>query len=273
MSEPEKQSPVTRTGPAIQASVGDLPTMGQVSHDPDATLDTPEAQRATVSFMIPGYDLMPEIAQGGMGIVYAARDLTFDREVAIKVMKPGMNASVFLREARITARLPHPGIPPVYALGTLPDGRPYLAMKLIRGDTLDKVLKSRVELHSDRGSLLAAFEQICQAVGYAHAQGIVHRDLKPSNIMVGAFGEVQVMDWGLAKEIGGAEPEVSYLSSGSDDIAATVAGQVKGTPAYMAPEQARGEQVDARADVFALGGIESGWEGSQRGPQTGRIRP
>ena len=204
---------------------------------------------------IPNYDVLPEIARGGMGVVYRARDRVFRREVAVKVMLPGQRVSAFVREARITARLPHPGIPPVYAMGQLPDGRPYLAMKLIQGDTLDAVLKRRTDLRADRSRLLAAFEQMCQAVGYAHAQGLIHRDLKPANVMVGAFGEVQVMDWGLAKEIGAPEEGAGPMAAAGHDTAATLAGQVKGTPAYMAPEQARGEPVDARADVFALGGI------------------
>ncbi len=207
-----------------------------------------------------GYELSREIARGGMGVVYAARDLSLDREVAVKVMLPNMNAAEFVRESRVTARLPHPGVPPVYTLGTLPapDGRPFLAMKLIKGETLDKLLKAQTDAFADRGRFVAAFEQMCQAVGYAHAQGIVHRDLKPSNVMVGAFGEVQIMDWGLAKVVGSADPDPTGPDWGAaiqDDIAATVAGQVKGTPSYMAPEQARGEPVDSRADVFALGGI------------------
>jgi len=225
--------------------------------DPDTTRANRGESAVGGPLSVPGYDLMPEIARGAMGIVYLARDLTLDREVAVKVMKPGMDASVFVREARVTAQLPHPGIPPVHALGTLPDERPYLVMKLIRGDTLDKVLKARTDRTTDHGHLLAAFEQMCQAVGYAHSQDIIHRDLKPSNVMVGAFGEVQVMDWGLAKKVGGGDPEatVPHGIGTPGEIAATVAGQVKGTPAYMAPEQARGEPVDARADVFALGGI------------------
>src|SRR4051812_524800 len=127
--------------------------------------------------VVPGYDLLPEIARGGMGVVYRARDIAFDREVAVKVMLPGMSAAAFVREARITARLPHPGIPPVHALGELADGRRFLAMKLIRGDTLDRVLKQCADLAADRGKLLAAFEQVCQAVGFAHSQGVIHRDL------------------------------------------------------------------------------------------------
>ncbi|MFO1044073.1 MAG: serine/threonine-protein kinase [Planctomycetaceae bacterium] len=239
-------------------SPGDLPTILQPgAQQDDAKAEVAKNIALEPRFLIPGYDLMPEIARGGMGVVYAARDLTFDREVAIKIMKPGMDAAQFNREARITARLPHPGVPPVYALGTIADGRPFLAMKLVRGDTLNRVLKSHTYATVDRTRLIAIFEQVCHAVGYAHAQGIVHRDLKPSNVMVGAFGEVQVMDWGLAKEIGGAESEFTSHSNGGnlEEVAATIAGKIKGTPAYMAPEQARGEPVDARADVFALAGI------------------
>ncbi len=250
----------TRTTPSPAA--GSVPatadTRTSPPGDPNATLVKPAGANAAGGLTIPGYDLLPEIARGGMGVVYRARDLAFDREVAIKVMLPGMSAAEFVREARITGRLPHPGIPPVHALRKLPDGRPFLAMKLIRGDTLDRVLKSRTDLGADRGKLLAAFEQMCHAVGYAHAQGIIHRDLKPSNVMVGAFGEVQVMDWGLAKEVHAAEPEAAAPGAPtavSEYIAASVVGAVKWTPAYMAPAQARGELVDARADVFALGGI------------------
>ncbi len=236
------------------------------SHTPESGADDQTRVRAADTVvaqpdgapLIAGYELAGEIARGGMGVVYRARDVAFDREVAVKVMLPGMTAADFVRESRITARLPHPGIPPVYALGTLADGRPFLAMKLIRGDTLDTLLRARTDPAAERGRFLAAFEQMCQAVGYAHAQGIVHRDLKPANVMVGAFGEVQVMDWGLAKAVGAAETDATVPGAGgafSEDVAATVAGQIKGTPAYMAPEQARGESVDARADVFALGGI------------------
>ncbi len=202
---------------------------------------------------IPGYRITAEIAKGGMGCVYAGHDLTLDREVAIKTLLPGANAERFITEAKITAKLPHPNIPPVYALGTLEDGTPWLAMKYIRGQTLAKLL-SNGELQ--RPQLVQIFEQICQAVGFAHAQGVIHRDLKPLNVMVGAFGEVQVMDWGLAKELGRIESDSLGRESGeSDDLQHTAAGTIMGTPGYMAPEQARGEVVDARADVFALGSI------------------
>ena len=200
-----------------------------------------------------GYTVTHEIARGGMGVVYAADDPVFDRQVAVKVMHAGLDAGRFVVEAKVTAQLPHPGIPPVYALGTLADGRPYLVMKLIQGRTLAEELR-----YTDPPCLPLSFEQICLTVGFAHARGIVHRDLKPANVMVGAFGEVLVMDWGLAKvahhdrESGAGEDRGGAVPGGA---AETLAGQVKGTPAFMAPEQARGEPVDCRADVFALGGI------------------
>jgi tetratricopeptide (TPR) repeat protein len=219
------------------------------------------------------YTLGEEIAHGGMGIVYRATDAMFGREVAVKVLQEKLAAGSaatrrFADEARITGQLQHPGIPPVFDLGTLPDGRPFLAMKLIKGDTLETLLRNRPDPAADRGRLVAAFEQVCQAVAYAHAHGVIHRDLKPANVMVGAFGEVQVMDWGLAKVLGQPQPgtvgdpettagdtEIRSLRDGGDLL--TQAGSVLGTPAYIPPEQALGavHEVDARSDVFGLGAI------------------
>jgi tetratricopeptide (TPR) repeat protein len=205
-----------------------------------------------------------------MGRVVAARDPGLNREVAIKFLLPSPDPSAaarFVREAEITARLPHPGVPPVHALGRTPAGQPFLVMKLIRGRTLADLLAARPDPAADLPHLLAVFERVCEAVGYAHAQGIVHRDLKPANVMVGAFGEVQVMDWGLARDRaeGGAEgadapprPDASPGAGATLRVAQsalTMSGTVLGTPGYMAPEQARGQALDARADVFALGGI------------------
>ncbi|MFO0876195.1 MAG: serine/threonine-protein kinase [Gemmataceae bacterium] len=212
---------------------------------------------------LPGYVLEEEVGQGGMGTVYRAREESLQREVAVKLLRddrvdPGLRQR-FVVEARITGQLQHPGIPAIHELGTLPDGRPFLAMKLVRGRTLQALLAERSEADHERGRFLAIFEQICQAVGYAHANGVIHRDLKPGNVMVGAFGEVQVMDWGLARVMGSSE------TTGGTDTAITTtpthdqtqAGTILGTPAYMAPEQARGErdQIDARSDVFGLGAI------------------
>jgi hypothetical protein len=214
------------------------------------------------------YLLGEPIARGGMGEVFRATDTTLGREVAVKVLgnkyAPGSTtARRFLDEARITGQLQHPGIPPVHDLGTLPDGRPFLAMKLIKGDTLADLL------NGGRANTLAVFEGICQAVGYAHAHGVIHRDLKPANVMVGAFGEVQVMDWGLAKVLAsrdrhGAVERDPDATADSDPTeikslrnAETQAGALLGTPAFMAPEQAIGavDQIDRRTDVFGLGGI------------------
>src|SRR5260370_32529735 len=159
----------------------------------------------------PGYELLDEIGRGGMGVVYRARDTALDRDVAVKLLSQryppdSFPAQRFLSEARITGQLQHPGIPAVHQVGTVADGRPCLAMKLIKGSTLEALLKQRTDPAGDRGRLLAIFEAVCQAVGYAHAHPVLHRDLKPANVMVGAFGEVQVMDWGLAKVLGEETP-------------------------------------------------------------------
>lgn len=201
---------------------------------------------------LPGYRIIKEIARGGMGKVYAGFEEALRREVAIKTLRPGTSPERFVVEARITAQLPHPNIPPVYALGTLDDGSPYLAMKLIRGSTLAQLLKARPSPQDELSRFLSIFEKIAEAVGFAHARGIIHRDLKPSNVMVGEFGEVQVMDWGLAKDlkVREAEPATSGMPICSD---LTATGIRMGTPGYASPEQARGEKLDARTDVYALG--------------------
>jgi tetratricopeptide (TPR) repeat protein/tRNA A-37 threonylcarbamoyl transferase component Bud32 len=218
------------------------------------------------------YLLGEEIARGGMGVVHRATDVVLGREVAVKVLQEKYppdsdTARRFADEARITGQLQHPNIPPGHDLGVLPDGRPFLAMKLIKGETLEDLLKRRADPAEGRGRFVAGFEQVCQAVAYAHVHGIIHRDLKPANVMVGAFGEVQVMDWGLAKVLG-ARPEqrtdpqettlgTAVLSLRDSEDAYTRAGSVLGTPAFMAPEQAAGAVavIDRRSDVFGLGAV------------------
>src|SRR6516165_796594 len=206
----------------------------------------------------PGYQLLDEIGHGGMGVVYRARDAALDRDVAVKLLSERYPAGSpaaqrFLSEARITGQLQHPGIPAVHQVGTLADGRPFLAMKLIKGSTFEAILKHRTDPSAGRGRLLAIFEAVCQAVGYAHAHHVIHRDLKPANVMVGAFGEVQVMDWGLAKVLGEETPATADALAAEETQAwtrvspvpesgsHTQAGSLVGTPAFISPEQAAGE--------------------------------
>ncbi len=218
----------------------------------------------------PGYELFDEVGRGGMGVVYRARDVALDRDVAVKLLADRYPADSpaaqrFLSEARITGQLQHPCIPAVHQVGTLADGRPFLAMKLIKGNTLELFLRDRPDPSADRGRLSAIFEAVCQAVGYAHARRVIHRDLKPANVMVGAFGEVQVMDWGLAKVLGGATPaavdalaaEQTQFNPAPESGSHTQAGSLIGTPAFIPPEQAGGEieRVNERSDVFGLGAL------------------
>ena len=227
------------------------------------------------------YHLDGEIARGGMGAVLKGRDTDLGRDLAIKVLLDAHkdNPQViqrFVEEAQIGGQLQHPGIVPVYELGQFIDKRPFFSMKLVKGATLSKLLSDRKNPQEERSRFLGIFEQICQTMAYAHSRGVIHRDLKPSNIMVGAFGEVQVMDWGLAKvlQTGGIEDEtqahnknkdisvIQTLRSSTSETPVkfgsnTQVGSVMGTPAYMSPEQALGEigSVDERSDVFGLGAI------------------
>jgi eukaryotic-like serine/threonine-protein kinase len=197
------------------------------------------------------YHLIEKLGQGGMGGVYRVEDTALGREVALKVIgvsDPGGElAARLLREARVIAQLEHPGIIPVHDVGTLPDGCVFYTMKLVQGLRLDEHIAELGSI-ADR---LRVFEKICEAVSFAHSHGVLHRDLKPQNIMVGSFGEVLVMDWGISKLIGEREGKVVGYSTPLE----TDHGTVLGTPGYMAPEQARGEAVDQRADVYALGAI------------------
>jgi serine/threonine protein kinase len=230
------------------------------------------------------YEVIEEIGHGGMGIVYRVRDSDLDRNLAIKVLRPDRRGILqyeqrFQEEAQILGQLQHPGIVPIHNRGHLPDGRPFFTMKLVMGQTLAALLHEReTNRQSDPGGpadlprLLTIFEQVCQTMAYAHSRRVIHRDLKPLNIMVGAFAEVQVMDWGLAKVLLSREasapdampvpviPEaISEVRPALGDTPriSTQAGDAMGTWAYMPPEQARGEvdQLDERCDVFSLGAI------------------
>ena len=205
-----------------------------------------------------------EHARGGLGRVVRAVDKRLGRTVAVKELlrHTDSNEARFLREALITARLEHPGIVPVHEAGRWPNGDPYYVMKLVEGRTLKELIAERATMR-DRLGLLPHVIAVADAVGYAHSEGVIHRDVKPSNIIVGAFGETIVVDWGLARdrkrdlpeeEEGAAGPGASSLPRGSGPLS-TVSGKVVGTPAYMSPEQARGEVVDERADVYAIGAV------------------
>jgi len=210
------------------------------------------------------YRLIGEVARGGMGIVYAAEDERLQRRVALKVLEACGSqqdlADRLTQEARVLARLEHPGIVPVHDVGTLPDGRVFYAMKFVEGQRLDHYIDMVASIQ-DR---LRIFLRICDAVAFAHTRGVLHRDLKPANVMVGPFGEVLVMDWGLAKIVATPVDAATGSITGSDHSdkvqgasVVTDHGRVMGTPGYMPPEQARGEvgSLDQRSDIFSLGAL------------------
>lgn len=215
------------------------------------------------------FHIREELSRGGMGIVYLAHDAQLDREVAVKVLRESyrQNADLlrrFLNEAKVCGRMQHPGTPPIYEVGTLQDGNPFIAMKLVRGETLSTILK-RPRDETMLAQLLRIYKRICETIAYAHSCGIIHRDLKPDNVMVSRFGDVQVMDWGLAKvltddasddetEVFAADQVAFDLQDAKDSGQTTRAGTVMGTPAYMPPEQTRGARSPT-IDVFQLGAI------------------
>lgn len=223
------------------------------------------------------YSLEGVVATGGMGAVLKAQDNNLARTVALKVMLNSAEATdqavySFVAEAQITGQLEHPNIVPLHDIGVAADGTIYYTMKLIEGRTLRDILKDIRDGNAETiqrfplMKLLNIFQSVCNGIDYAHSRRVIHRDLKPDNVMVGAFGEVLVLDWGLAKvlpEPGQADTEEAGeefsgpLPDSGGDVMATMAGQVKGTPNYMAPEQAEGRvaEIDPRSDIYALGGI------------------
>lgn len=275
-----------------------MPTPRSLSSPPNAAEQDPNWSDTNLADLVPPLveplrkerEALPEnvgrfrvkglIARGGMGIVLRAYDPLLDRELALKVMRdPRANQDQqrrFIDEAQISSRLQHPGIIPLHELAYDSEGRPFFVMKLVAGRTLADLLAERCDTRQDLPRFLHIFEQICQTVAYAHSKGVLHRDLKPMNVMVGAFGEVQVMDWGLAKAMASPlQAELPALETVQDHAitkpglespepdtdpataSATREGTVLGTLAYMAPEQARGEvsRFAPATDVFALGAI------------------
>ena len=200
---------------------------------------TASQTRASAGALVVGfsrYRIGALLGRGGMGIVHAVEDATIGREVAIKRARDREQNDRLLDEARLQGRLEHPGVLPVYDVGSDEDGAPYFTMRRLRGATLADALRSD-DAKWTRARLLGVIVDVAQAVAYAHGRGVVHRDLKPANVMLGDFGEVYVLDWGIAHE-GEAQTDSS-----------------SGTPGYMAPEQLAGNAVDARADIFAIGAM------------------
>jgi eukaryotic-like serine/threonine-protein kinase len=236
------------------AACAELLTALARAHDPDAA-------RPTTGQSHSEYVLADRIGRGGMGVVFRAHDTQLGRTVAVKFLANGAHApsleARFKREALITARLQHPSIVPIYQMGSWPGGDVFYAMKLISGRSLRELIAAAPSLRG-RLALLPHLLAAADAVAYAHEQHIIHRDLKPANIMAGSFGETMVIDWGLAKDLAAAEPDAAIAGNGDAVFAgdrSTRDGAVLGTPEYIAPEQARGEPVDERADVFALGAV------------------
>jgi serine/threonine protein kinase len=219
---------------------------------PDAVVGHLKEVVAGPDFSATKYELIGEVGRGGMGTVYSGRDTQLGRTVALKVLNmldaDGQAAARMAEEARILARLEHPGIVPIHDFGSLPDGRIFYAMKLVEGTRLDRYAQADFSL----GERLRVFLRICETAAFAHSQGIIHRDIKPENIMVGQFGELLVLDWGVAKITGATRefPLAEIHLPGTTDPGAAI-----GTPGYMAPEQAWGAvgPVDARSDVYSLG--------------------
>jgi serine/threonine protein kinase/Flp pilus assembly protein TadD len=265
----------------LRRSIADPDVLESIANIPTESFADPHATRApeTADYIPAGvrYQKIRDHAKGGLGIVFVARDNELNREVALKEIKPeyadhlGSQAR-FLTEAEITGGLEHPGIVPVYGLGHYDDGRPYYAMRFIRGDSLkDAITTFHADpiLRKDSGArtlalqkLLRRFLDVCNAMSYAHSRGVLHRDLKPDNVMVGQYGETLVVDWGLAKVLGrsindgyGPLPESTLMYTPASGSAKTIPGSVVGTPAYMSPEQAAGrlDLLGPASDVYSLG--------------------
>jgi tetratricopeptide (TPR) repeat protein/tRNA A-37 threonylcarbamoyl transferase component Bud32 len=257
---------------AVQQSVAHVASEKPLVPEPDPNQTIPQPPPEKVRYRI----LRPH-ARGGLGEVFVAEDNELGRNVALKEIQNQyahdmVSRERFVREAEITGGLEHPGIVPVYGLGTYADGRPFYAMRFIKGDNLRQALQ---RFHGEPGALPARgfdslnyrqlvqrFIDVCNAVAYAHSRGVLHRDLKPGNIMLGKYGETLVVDWGLAKPTGrssqsdNAVDEATFMPrSGGDASSATVAGEALGTPAYMSPEQAAGrwDELGVASDIYSLG--------------------
>lgn len=245
-NEPGAKTPAT--GGTITAEPARTPAVE--APPPSTTLPEKDPSR---------YRLIGEHGRGGIGRVLTAFDEELERSVAVKELHHVNQASEarFIREAKITARLEHPSIVPVHEAGRWPDGTPFYAMKLIAGRSLKQLIE-QADTFEDRLKLLPSVLAVAEAIAYAHSEGVIHRDLKPSNVIVGDYGETVVIDWGLAKDLRATDddaPHAGPYRTREEGAELTQAGEILGTPAYMPPEQARGEEVDERADVYSLGAM------------------
>ena len=221
-------------------------------------LNPQESTRADLASVQKTYHLGKEIARGGMGRIYSAEDPILNRVVAVKVVgtRDAEQRSQFLQEAKVLADLAHPNIVPIHNVGEDLNGQPFYSMKLIRGQTLQTIIEklrtrspeTLAEFTLQR--LLSIFQKACHAIAFAHAKGYLHRDIKPDNVMVGEYGEVLVMDWGLAQKIQRLSPKSETSEESSPHTR-----YVEGTPQYMSPEQAEGDALDERTDIYALGAV------------------
>jgi serine/threonine-protein kinase len=258
----------------IRATIGPVPCVmlrdTDIGEEPSPLVRPTDGHDNSTRYRIDG-----EIARGGMGAILKGRDPDLGRDVAIKVLREDLRGKRdlvrrFVEEAQIGGQLQHPGVVPIYELGTFADKRPYFCMKLVKGQTLADLLAARSSPTDDLPRFLSIFVSMAQTMAYAHTRGVVHRDLKPANVMVGSFGEVQLMDWGLAKVLArgglandanaGKESSLDTVietARSNSDLELSRAGSILGTPSYMSPEQAWGESdlVNERSDVFALGSI------------------
>jgi serine/threonine protein kinase len=262
------QRAVTKSKASMEVTIPQrTPTRSNVQKI--ASTGTPSAQPASTdkASTLCEYTLVKEIARGGMGQIYFGEDPQLKRHVAVKVssVSEAGEDPRFSKEAEVLAQLAHPNIVPIYNIGVDAQSRPFYSMKLIKGRTLQAVLNlirdgdATATKEYPRATLLTIFRKVCDAMMFAHSKGILHRDLKPENIMVGEYGEVLVMDWGLAKVLGEREEQNSSVSRVNDtgDYGMTMEGEVIGTPQYMSPEQAMGmvAELDDRSDIYSLGGI------------------